>query len=144
MNGKRPITFDEAKRTYVHRYTMEHKPTWANGEVAGGRWHYAPQFQSDREWYELSRFNAECIAPSRRPHMETGKPTWPLGERLAKPFKVGDPNPPSTPRELYTQALTIAGRMERHAREVAETATRDAEAQRDRARALLAQIRAEG
>jgi hypothetical protein len=87
---QRAITFEEAKRLFVHRYTMEHVPAWARephqhselGEV-----YYAPQYASDREWYERTEFFGEGEVASRS-HCYSAEPTWPKGRGfLTQPFQ---------------------------------------------------------
>jgi hypothetical protein len=78
-------TLDEAKARYVHRYTMEHLPLWARTAAPNGKF-YAPQFNTDAEWY------ANTVFPSQKDHPDhcmtrhdscytTGQ-TWPMGEWL--------------------------------------------------------------
>lgn len=80
------ISFEEACRTYVHRFTMEHVPAWAASERPGGTY-YAPQYRSDREWYDCTKFPGEKGLPGNSRHCESGKPTWPLGMFLTQPYK---------------------------------------------------------
>jgi hypothetical protein len=80
----RPITFDQAKARYVHRYTMEHVPVWARAAHAGR--YYAPQYRSDREWYDATLFHGESPLATHK-HCYSSGQTWPLGQWLAAPFQ---------------------------------------------------------
>ena len=87
---KRKLSFEQACARYVHRYTMEHVPQWAKddacerGELPG---YYAPQFRSDCEWYEHTKFAGEsALADSK--HCYTSGQTWPLGHWLDKPYSI--------------------------------------------------------
>jgi hypothetical protein len=65
-------SFEDAKRQYVYRFTMEHVPKWAK-EPCGNGLYYKPQFKSDREWYDnftMDEFSYCQI---------NSTPTWPLG-----------------------------------------------------------------
>jgi hypothetical protein len=75
------MTLKEAQATYVHRYTMEHKPRWANTPLPNGKF-YAPQFRSDQEWFD----NTEFPTDGRRRYCHTTNQTWPLGIFLDAPF----------------------------------------------------------
>jgi len=48
-------TFVEACARYGHRFTQDHVPAWSRQPFADGTFP-APQFRSDREWYELTIF----------------------------------------------------------------------------------------
>lgn len=80
--------FEQAKAQYVHRYTMEHKPTWANKPMSDGR-HYAPQYLTDKEWYNNAKFYPHPLCDEGQ--CVTQNTTWPLGQTLARPFRVGKP-----------------------------------------------------
>ena len=71
-------TFEAAKRSFVHRYTMEHKPRWANQPAPNGK-RYAPQYRSDAEWYANTLFPGESPLADKNHCYSTGA-TWPLGE----------------------------------------------------------------
>lgn len=59
-------------RAYVHRYTKEHKPTWA--ETGPGR----VQFASDCEWLENTIFATKKNGRlDMRYHSCQSIPTWP-------------------------------------------------------------------
>lgn len=74
-------TFEEAKRDYIHRFTMEHVPDWAKEQRPDGKY-YAPQYKTDYEWYcNTHFFRNECACTNL---------SWPLGTELDKPFNAGD------------------------------------------------------
>jgi hypothetical protein len=85
---KRPLTFAQAKAQFVHRYTAEHIPGWARKPAPNGKF-YAPQFQTDREWYDATKFRQEVpgaaglrkSALDRMDCYTTGQ-TWPRGQWL--------------------------------------------------------------
>ena len=88
---KRAITFEQAKARFVNRYTMEHVPPMSQHRPCdhGGTEtrYYAPQFRTDREWYDNTTFKGEPghIGIAGDCH-STGQ-TWPLGRWLDEPFK---------------------------------------------------------
>jgi len=82
--SKRP-TFEQAIAQYVHRYTMEHVPQWARTDMIGDRYP-APQYRTDREWYDNTLFLGEPGHIGGRKHCYTTNQTWPLGETLAAPY----------------------------------------------------------
>ena len=65
MAHNNTMTFAEATARYVHRFTMDHIPMWALEQRTDGSY-YAPQFASDREWFEHTLF----------------PPNHPLGKRV--------------------------------------------------------------
>ena len=85
---KRQLSLEQACNQYPHRYTMEHVPAWANQphfHSERQEWLcYAPQFRTDKEWYDTARF------PGEDGHHELGADcyssgqTWPLGQWLAR------------------------------------------------------------
>jgi hypothetical protein len=77
------MTFEQAKARYIHRYTMEHVPEWAKRPSPDGKF-YAPQYRTDREWFENTLFPLHNPYHSRDCH-STGQ-TWPLGQWLLLPF----------------------------------------------------------
>lgn len=83
----RKLSFTEACAQYVHRFTMEHVPAWALKPMDNGKY-YAPQFRTDREWYENTSFYGEpgYIGSSSTPHCYTTGQTWPLGKSLSQPY----------------------------------------------------------
>jgi hypothetical protein len=82
----RVISFDEAKRRYVHRFTMEYLPRWAVDRAMNGKF-YAPQYRSDREWYDSSIFPGEAHVDKRSRYCESNRQTWPLGNWLDQPYR---------------------------------------------------------
>ena len=81
---KRPITFEQAKAQYIHRYTMEHVPAWAKRRSGNGKF-YAPQFRTDAEWYENAKFDGESDLADKEYCHVSGE-TWPLGQWLDAPM----------------------------------------------------------
>lgn len=87
--AKRPISFEDAKRLYVHRYTMEHKPQWATNEtftIDGETVYYAPQYVSDKEWYDLTVFPGEKELSKNANYCHSENQTWPIGRHCVRPF----------------------------------------------------------
>lgn len=84
------MKIEEARRKYVHRYTMEHVPQWARQRPCdpGGTEtrYYAPQFRTDREWFENTVFPPNHPAGPRVTDCYTNGQTWPLGQWLDKPY----------------------------------------------------------
>ena len=79
------MTFEQAKARYVHRYTREHVPGWARKPSPDGRW-YAPQYATDREWFENTVFPPNHPLGRRRTECYSTGQTWPLGHWLTSPF----------------------------------------------------------
>lgn len=79
------MTFAAAKAAYVHRYTMEHVPNWAKTAAPNGKF-YAPQYHTDREWYDSTRFPPDN--PFHKSDCYSSGQTWPLGQWLDAPFAV--------------------------------------------------------
>jgi hypothetical protein len=82
----RPITFNEARAQYPHRYTMEHVPAWARKPCEGNGKYYAPQYRTDAEWYEKTAFPGEGGIDRREDHCMSNAPSWPLGQWLDAPY----------------------------------------------------------
>lgn len=87
-------TFVAACAQYVHRYTLEHVPSWARAAMSNtgeSLQYYAPQYRSDREWYEHTLFPGESGYPfgTRQTSCYTTGQTWPLGKTLAALYVVG-------------------------------------------------------
>lgn len=87
----RTISFQEAKAKYPYRYTAEHVPAWAlkpefheNSKTFS---YYAPQFKTDREWYENTIFPGEQGHDGVGDACITRNQKWPFGIWLDKPFK---------------------------------------------------------
>ena len=86
-----PALRREALEAYVHRYTAENVPSWSRKPAPNGS-HYAPQYSSDTEWLDKTRFP---ITRSRQGirlksgstiHCESNDPSWPYGQWLDRPF----------------------------------------------------------
>lgn len=92
MPKTRP-TFEKAKSRYVHRFTMEHVPQWANSRPVDHDGtearYYAPQFASDREWYDNTKFPGEAGWLGQGSDCYTTGQTWPLGNWLDRPYTRG-------------------------------------------------------
>lgn len=82
----RPITLQQARAQYVHRYTMEHMPAWAKAPLQSTGKYYAPQYRNDAEWYENTTFPGEGGLPRDADHCESRMQTWPLGLWLDAPY----------------------------------------------------------
>jgi len=69
----------EVLSSYVHRYTQEHKPAWANDKMPNGDT-YKPQFSDDKDWLANTKF-AVCKSGrlSRKVTHCESNPTWPEG-----------------------------------------------------------------
>lgn len=85
------LSFDDACRQFVHRFTMDFTPSWALRQRTDATY-YAPQYASDREWYNAYLFpgdNCELgLLSGRNKHCEQITPcTWPLGTFLSEPYK---------------------------------------------------------
>lgn len=86
---KRPISFDQAKNLYVHRFTLEHLPEWAKrphydettNEFIG---YYMPQYRTCKEWYDNTIFPGEDWLDRREKFCVSGNQTWPLGKGFSK------------------------------------------------------------
>lgn len=77
---------EKAKKQYIHRFTMEHVPQWAL-ELRPDGTHYAPQYRSDREWYDNTVFPGEAGHYGPKTSCITSNQTWPLGMSLAATFQ---------------------------------------------------------
>jgi hypothetical protein len=69
-------------RAYVHRFTGEHKPNWANGTWKDGK-PYPLQFKNDKDWLENTQFR---IFPNGKLNKNAryceSHPTWPNNPEL--------------------------------------------------------------
>ena len=81
-------TFEQATAQYVHRFTLDHMPTWALRPAANGQY-YAPQFASDREWYNHTYFRGDPLWIGQGSDCYTSGQTWPLGRWLTAPYLKG-------------------------------------------------------
>jgi hypothetical protein len=92
VNGARPVSFEEACNRYVHRFTMDHVPAWAQKPVArsspheGGGKYPGPHYGSDLEWYKNTEFPDRG---GRKRYCRSTRQTYPLGKWLDKPFTLG-------------------------------------------------------
>ena len=90
----------EALAMFVHRYTMEHVPRWAQEPAPNGKF-YAPQYASDQEWLERTRFavtKGGSEFDGRANHCDSADATWPLGQWLDEPFSKAAPAKAPRPR----------------------------------------------
>lgn len=85
---RRP-TFSEACEHYVHRFTCDHVPAWASNQRADGTF-YAPQFRSDKEWYENTKFKGDAGYIGVSNDCDSRNASWPLGKSLNKPFNAAN------------------------------------------------------
>lgn len=83
MSDAYKLGLKDALRQFCHRYTMEHVPAWSQQRAPGGRF-YAPQYRTDREWYDNTEF------PVGKPYCVSTNHTWPLGQWLDAPYYYGD------------------------------------------------------
>lgn len=82
----RPITLEQAKLNYIDRFTMEHIPQWAKTDTFGAGLYPAPQYRTDKEWYNNTLFHGESRLASPNACYSLNK-TWPLGETLAARYR---------------------------------------------------------
>lgn len=76
------MTFEQACSQFTNRITMDHVPTWARTPAPNGKF-YAPQFASDREWFDNTTFPPKN---GLRKYCTTSGQTWPLGQWLDRPY----------------------------------------------------------
>jgi hypothetical protein len=81
-------TFEDACRTYLYRFTMEHVPQWARKPRPDGK-HYAPQYASDREWFDNTKFPGEPGHIGRITECFAMNASWPLGQSLEEQYQRG-------------------------------------------------------
>lgn len=89
------LPFEEACDQYPHRFTMEHVPRWARDPIKtdAGTVYYAPQYRTDREWYENTIFPGDThqrtftAPPASERYCESRGQTWPLGHFLNQPYR---------------------------------------------------------
>jgi hypothetical protein len=74
---------------------MEHVPVWARkrpvDDDGTATWYYAPQYRTDREWYENTVFPGEVregysVIPGSK-QCYSYRLTWPLGQKLDEPYR---------------------------------------------------------
>lgn len=87
INGKLGTQLSPADQrhvlsAYVHRFTAEHKPAWANKPMPnGGR--CPVQYASDQEWLANTRFAVtKCGKLDMRSRYCYARPTWPNNPEL--------------------------------------------------------------
>ena len=99
-----PALRREALAAYAHRYTAEHVPSWSRTPAPNGR-HYAPQYRSDGEWLDKTRFPITRSSQGIRLksgsstrnttrntiNCESNDPSWPYGQWLDRPFNRETP-----------------------------------------------------
>lgn len=89
----RKLSFEAAKAQYVHRFTMEHVPAWSRSrpcDSGGTETRYcAPQYRTDREWFDNTIFPGEGHLSPRSEHCEARNQSWPLGQWLDSPYSKG-------------------------------------------------------
>lgn len=82
------MSFEKACRLYVHRFTMEHIPLWADRPATNGRY-CAPQYRSDREWYENTLFPPHNpYSVGRQDECYSAHQSFPLGLWLDAPYRT--------------------------------------------------------
>lgn len=84
----KPSAQREALSRFVHRFTMEHVPSWALRPLDDGR-HYAPAYASDREWLACTTFaiTKSGDMDQRARFCQSGGQSFPLGKFLAAPYR---------------------------------------------------------
>lgn len=105
----RKLTFTQACAQFTNRYTAEHVPAWARKPCEGNGLFYAPQFASDREWYENTKFHGEPGHFGTRDECFTSGQTWPHGKWLAQAFVKGRAPVRAEILEAYLQHGTGGG-----------------------------------
>lgn len=80
------MTFAKAKKLYIHRFTMEHVPTWAEHPAPNGKY-YAPQYRTDQEWYDNTRYWDNNL---QYPDCFSTRQTWPLGHWLDQQYRKSE------------------------------------------------------
>lgn len=69
---------------YVHRFTRQHRPQWANKPWKDGQ-PYPLQFDSDADWLAHTRFAVRVNGRlDMRNHSCESTPTWPDNPELRK------------------------------------------------------------
>lgn len=68
---------------YVHRFTREHYPDWAQKPMEGGRSYPPVQFASDADWLANTRFSVKANGRlNHRVHECQSSQTWPDNPEL--------------------------------------------------------------
>lgn len=80
-----PSDQDHVLAAYVHRFTREHKPEWANKPWKDGK-PYPLQFDSDADWLANTTFAVRKNGRlDHRVQDCQSNPTWPDNPELKKP-----------------------------------------------------------
>ena len=86
----RKLTLEQAKARFPHRFTMEHCPAWAlspfNPDTKLAGKYPAPQYRTDKEWYDNTVFPGELGVHGNCNHCHANNPSWPLGKSLSLPY----------------------------------------------------------
>lgn len=73
---------EQCKRQFVHRYTGDHKPGWADKSWKDGR-AYPLQFENDADWLNHTWFAVTLLGTlDRRVTACHSQPTWPQNPEL--------------------------------------------------------------
>ncbi len=68
---------------FVHRFTAQHRPNWANKTIPNRPNYPAVQFASDAEWLANTRFAVRNNGRlDKRAHYCESSPTWPNNPEL--------------------------------------------------------------
>lgn len=80
----RPYDKQAVLRMFVHRYTGDHKPAWADREWKDGK-PYPVQFSDDQDWLANTSFavRQDGYLDQRCKHCHS-RPTWPNNPELRK------------------------------------------------------------
>lgn len=73
---------EKALRTYLYRYTGNHKPYWVGQTMLNGK-AYPVQFASDADWLAHTTFPVNKNGQLERGECDS-KPTWPNNPELRK------------------------------------------------------------
>lgn len=89
---ERKISFEEAKNRYPHRFTMEHVPSHVLNPRPSGDY-YAPQYRTDREWYDNTCFPGEDFGDGLKVEANSTScysinQSFPLGYFLMEPYQI--------------------------------------------------------
>lgn len=95
----RKLSLADACARYTNRYTAEHVPVWTRKPCEGNGLFYAPQFASDVEWYNNTRFYGEVGHIGKRNDCYTSGQTWPFGNWLGEPYAIGVTPVKATPSD---------------------------------------------
>ncbi len=102
----RSMGFEQAKQAFPLRFTMENIPHWAGVSVNG--LYHAPQYATDREWYDNTIFPGEEGGDDRKAISQNQ--TYPLGRTMKTPFTTSSVHPslpkPATPSAKFNRATS--------------------------------------